>query len=416
MSYRRLIRVAQEQFQGLSLDQNVLILHPQFLHHTLLVDALLDIVACEVLLVTLPGSAATLKDFWGALAHELDSVFDIRLPPFEGSPEAAVEQFCGAVLPLRPLLIVVNAYDAGDDTVDEFVSLAARRLTGQCRFVLSGRVWPTRLVKRCVPGTIRILPAAPDDLLLDYLQNSSHKIFLEVRALGSGQVFIDGRHVNQWDGVLPRALFFYLVDRGMTTRDEVFNTFWPELTTREATNVFHVTKRKISEILGVDLTVYSSGFYRISPQIELSYDVVAFAEAVQNSAVYEGADAQALLERAILLHSRAFLNGFEQPWAARRREELVKTYAEALSSLAQMCETQHRIQDALGLYVRAFSTLPQREDLARSLMRLYRQDGCPDRALQVYRRLVDELQRSLGVTPSPETIALADEIRAEVGG
>ena len=40
----------------------------------------------------------------------------------------------------------------------------------------------------------------------------------------------------------------------MVTRDEIFETFWPGLPTKEATNVFHVTKRKISERLGYELT------------------------------------------------------------------------------------------------------------------------------------------------------------------
>ena len=69
----------------------------------------------------------------------------------------------------------------------------------------------------------------------------------------------------------------------MVTRAEIFQTFWPNLTTREATNVFHVTKRKISEVLGTELTVYGSSFYHISPQIQLSYDVSLFNQLVQDS-------------------------------------------------------------------------------------------------------------------------------------
>jgi two-component SAPR family response regulator len=195
----------------------------------------------------------------------------------------------------------------------------------------------------------------------------------------------------------------------------VFSTFWPELSTREATNVFHVTKRKISEILNVDLTVYSSGFYRISPHIDLFYDVVAFAEAVQNSAVAEPEDARLLLERAIGLHERDFLGDFEQAWAVRRRDELRRTYVDALAAQGHLYEDEGMLTEALGFYSRAFGLLPQREDLARNQMRLYSQAGQHDRALAVYNRLVSELETTLGVGPSPETITIAEEIRYKQG-
>jgi DNA-binding SARP family transcriptional activator len=248
-------------------------------------------------------------------------------------------------------------------------------------------------------------------MILDYT-NALNRAVLEVRALGPGRVLINGRLVEHWDGVLPRMLFFYFIDRGMTTRDEIFQTFWPNLSTREATNVFHVTKRKISEILGADLTVYWSGFYRISPDLDLHYDVVKFAEAVQNAAVADDDEAVSLLQNAIALYNGPFLSMMEQPWVSQRRDELGASYAEALAGLARIYKKHDSRLDALGYYLRAAATSPQREDLARSIMELYRDLGRPRDALDAYRRLETELKNSLGVTPGPQTAALASEIRA----
>src|SRR6185436_12766505 len=99
---------------------------------------------------------------------------------------------------------------------------------------------------------------------------------LEVYGFSGGSVFMNGLPVESWDGPLPRNLFYYFVDHPMVTRDELFETFWPELPTKEATNVFHVTKRKISERLGFELTAYSGGFYRPSGQMAVHYDVRNF--------------------------------------------------------------------------------------------------------------------------------------------
>jgi len=311
-------------------------------------------------------------------------------------------------------MVVIAAFDHASEAIHEFVAHAAKVGGEHIQFMLSGRVWPFQLVDRLSSsGRLALLPVMPQDMLLNYLEPEDGKVLLEVRALGSGQVLIDGRQIMQWDGALPRSLFFYFIDRGMTTRDEVFATFWPGLSTREATNVFHVTKRKISEILGVDLTVYSSGFYRISPEIELHYDVVSFGESVQNSAVAEPAEAYELLDRAIALHERDFLTAMDQAWANRRREELRRTYVDALTAQARIYEDRGMPAEALGLYNRAFGAFPQREDLARAQMRLYHQANQPQRAMLVYRRLVKELERSLGVVPSPETTALAEEIQAQ---
>jgi DNA-binding SARP family transcriptional activator len=416
MSYMRLIDTAREAFTQQPSGRNVLILHPQFRYHTALIDGILDSINGNALYVTLPPKG-TLSTLWAELTLELAQIQNLTLPPLnDAAPAAAADTFCQAIAPRQPLTLVLTAYDHADAAIHEFVGYVAAQLGKNSYLLLDSRVWPHQLVSRLTPDQVAILPVSPDDMLLDYLGRDRDRVLLEVRALGSGQVLINGRQIDQWDGALPRSLFFYFIDRGMTTRDEVFATFWPELSTREATNVFHVTKRKISEILDVDLTVYSSGFYRISPSIDLHYDVVSFAEAVQNSAVAEDESAELLLQRAIDLHEREFLSQFEQSWAVRRRDELRSTYVDAIIALANLYDERGMSTNALGLYNRACGAYPQREDLARAQMRLCHKIGQSQRAMDAYDRLVAELKESLDVPPSPETRLLAEEIRQQSGG
>ena len=169
--------------------------------------------------------------------------------------------------------------------LDSFLKRLIDQFLGKL-FLLSRYVPTSVLQDDSVRGITQIIPSDEAVMLWDYAQrNESSGALLEVRALGDGRVQLNGELVEDWDGVLPRALFFYLVDRGMVTRNEIFETFWPTLTNREATNVFHVTKRKISEVLGTDLTVYWSGFYHISPRIHLSYDAALFTQKIHDSAV-----------------------------------------------------------------------------------------------------------------------------------
>ena len=260
----------------------------------------------------------------------------------------------------------------------------------------------------------QFVPVDEDLLLWDYARRGrSRSVLLEVYALGTGRVLRDGQPVDTWDGLLPRQLFFFLVDRGMTTRSDIFETFWPNLSVREATNVFHVTKRKISEVLGVDLTVYWSGFYHISEAIELSYDVVQFSELVQSSVIAPADEAATLLDRAVYLYRDRFLISLDMPWIERRRQELHQTYSEALISLARILEKRDQKHEALGLYLQAAATNRQREDVAMNLMLLFRELGMRADALKVYDLLRAELNSSLGVAPAPHLHLLAQQIAQE---
>lgn len=282
------------------------------------------------------------------------------------------------------------------------------------RFIIFSRQIPECILQN---GTLRaqssFIPNDASFMLWDYaLQDPAIKL-LEVRAFGEGQVLLNGQPIDTWDGVLPRSLFFYLVDRGMTTRNEIFETFWPNLPTKEATNVFHVTKRKISEVLGIDLTTYWSGFYRISSDIQLSYDVILFTEMVQNSAVARPGEAEELLNCAISLYQGSFLSGMDMEWAKRRRAELAMDYADALATLAKTKEDSSHTHEALSLYLRAASNSHDREDLAISIMQLYRNHNMHQDALAVFERLKRQLREHLGVSPAPQLQELADTIRQE---
>jgi len=279
---------------------------------------------------------------------------------------------------------------------------------GSARMLVLSRVLPEGLLDDDSIGSqATFIPNDPKLMLWDYAQRGSD-ILLEVRAFGEGRVHLNGRLVDTWDGALPRALFFYLIDRGMVTRAEIFQTFWPNLSTREATNVFHVTKRKISEVLGTELTVYGSSFYHISPRIQLSYDVSLFNQLVQDSENPErGAEA---LRQALWLYRGDFLTSLKSDWVNSRRESLQQAGCDALITLGRLCETSNNPREALGHYLQACRLKPEREDSTHAVMRLYRDLDMRDDANKAYHRLVKTLSDRLHVAPSPQVQQLAAQL------
>jgi len=397
-------------------DTALVILHPNLADQHLLLPIFLNRADRTPICLTAHASAASFGDFWDLLATGLAEQTGVQLPPLGGksTPESAASAALKALKPIKHFVLAFDAMDIVEEPVLNFLIALVNELPEGSQVVVGGRQVPIQLLSAFTDTEkVAIFPVDSDRMLLDYAARDSGRHLLEVYGHGHGRVLVDGRVIDQWDGVLPRSLFFYFVDRGMVTRDEIFTTFWPDLPVKEATNVFHVTKRKISEILGFDLTVYWSGFYRITPNIDLHYDVVKFAENVQNAAVASNADATVMLQRALALYQGTFLSTIDLPWIKKRRDDLQSIYVEALTSLARLNESKRGYHEALGLYLRAAGFQPLREDLARSIMSLYRKLEQPGRALEIYDQLAADLKAQLNVPPDRRTVELADQIRSK---
>jgi DNA-binding SARP family transcriptional activator len=384
--------LAVDQLRNLGAEFRIVVLHPDFAaQHT-----------CLSVLLDDPGTVYVRLEGRNLDRSQLGEQFQATL---QGGRIGDVQQ------------IILDECDrALPDDFETFVTDLLSQLDSG-RVIVATRLPPYKLLENeNLRQQTVFVPVDEALMLLDYAQRntSEKKVLLEVRALGAGRVLRDGKSVENWDGLLPRSLFFYLVDKGMTTRNDIFETFWPTLSVREATNVFHVTKRKISEVLGVDLTVYWSGFYHISPEIELSYDVVRFSELIQDSAIASIDASVGLLRSANSLYRDDFLASLDMPWVADRRRELRQTYGEALIALGKAREQQGAVEEALGLYLRAMTTNPHREDVAFSIMKLYQSMGLPADALKVYERLKDELQERLGVDPANHLQELAGELQRAI--
>lgn len=343
---------------------------------------------------------------------------------FEGNnlPFAQLqEQFENAITAQRNstaldnLDLVLDECDRADPVgLDQFL-LSMLANNAPKRAVIFSREVPQCTITN--PNLQKQTAFVPDDhsiMLWDYSQPIDEKALLEVRSFGEGQVLLNGRRVDNWDGVLPRALFFYLVDRGMATRDDIFDTFWPEKPVSDATNVFHVTKRKINEVLGINLTVYWSGFYRVSPEIRLSYDAVLFTQILQDSAITSPDDAIPLLTRASALYRGSFLGTLDMPWANKRRNELKEEYAEALANLALAKEEAQEKRAALGLYLQAAANVPYSDVLTQNIMRIYCEIDMPIDAINAYNRFVNDIKTDLGLAPPPQLLEFANAIRQKL--
>ncbi|MCC6616526.1 MAG: bacterial transcriptional activator domain-containing protein [Anaerolineae bacterium] len=314
-----------------------------------------------------------------------------------------------------PLIFYIDEFDRipFDDAMSTFFTELIGSLPANVQIALSSRLlthqpWYSFVEQgdALVLGTER----RKDDLI--FRVEESVKPQLEVYALGRGHVLVNGVPITNWDGALPRNLFFYFMDNPLVTRDEIFSTFWPELPVKDATNVFHVTKRKISERIGMkvddpgsyELTQYGSGFYTPSEKLVRHYDVNDFETAVERALLtMDDREEVMLLSRAIDLYQGPFLQGLEMPWMVERRARLRTLYGQALISIGRIAKRRDEQEKALGLFLRALKEIPDREDIHREVMALYLQIGMVEDARAHYQRLVKHLKDTLNIEPSLET-------------
>ncbi|MCA0454269.1 MAG: bacterial transcriptional activator domain-containing protein [Chloroflexi bacterium] len=234
---------------------------------------------------------------------------------------------------------------------------------------------------------------------------------LEVYALGTGYTLVNGQIVDNWDGALPRNLFFFFMDRPLVTRKEIFETFWPELPVKEATNVFHVTKRKISERISLkidtqktyEMTQYASGFYTPGKKLTRHYDVFDFQSDVEQAMISSEDKEEELLLRAVECYRSPFLQDTDMPWITQRRDQLRLLNAQALISLGRIYKRRNDLDNALGYFSRSLAHTPEREDIYREMMMIYHKTGRKQEAILQYRQLAEMLRSVYKINPSRET-------------
>ncbi|MGQ9849940.1 MAG: bacterial transcriptional activator domain-containing protein [Aggregatilineaceae bacterium] len=397
-----------------------LLLYPRHRSRASLVALLLDHYADRVLYYSLSPADATLRDW---LQH---LVKDATVPaPFGAQTQAALDaqarpEDLAAALAAdlsqalgTPFLLLLDQFDAltFDLSADRFFRALADRLPAGGQVAINARLldlqpWSdlVRFGRAAVLGNDRAVNGGIFD-------DEEGRAQLEVFALSGGHVYMNGRPVVSWEGSLPRYLFYFFVDHPMVTRNQIFSVFWPRMGVKEATNVFHVTKRKVSERLGHELTSYQAGFYTPSPRLNIHYDVRLFQSALSAAIEYED-EAPALWYKAVQLYRTPFLPDINLPWVLQRREELQSKYAQALINLGRYHYRRGELDKALGYLLRALREKPDWEDVHRDVMAIYAQQGRVDDAVAQYHHLERILQRMFKIAPSQETRRLLETIRS----
>lgn len=427
--------VSLDAFRQKTAGKQVVLLYYWTSYRNLFLSHFLAQSGAGLLYYRIPGSQTALAQWLADLAAELEvmaggfgAALRQALAESASRPDALGAALAADLnaFDTRPAVLFLDEIDRTpyDPTFERFARALVGSLAADSQIVCCGRSltyapWYDYIAagQAVVLGT----ESRKDDVIFTVEQKPRPQ--LEVYALGRGYALVNGRHITNWDGALPHNLFFYFIDHPLVTRDMIFETFWPDLSVKEATNVFHVTKRKISERISVkvgsghnyELTQYSGGFYVPSEKITRHYDVGDFTDALDRALTAADDDQEeALLAQAIALYRSPFVETINMPWAAQRRDQLRQSYAQALISMGRLCRRRGDFQRSLGFFVRALIETPAREDVHRDVMNLYLKLDMPGEAVRQYQALEKLLSEQLGISPSRESRELFDQIKARL--
>jgi DNA-binding SARP family transcriptional activator len=229
---------------------------------------------------------------------------------------------------------------------------------------------------------------------------------LEVQLLGGLALRLGEAQLPRPESARAESLLAFLILHrdAAQPRQRVAFTLWPDSTEHQArTNLRHVLhnlRRALPEVEPHLEVGQRTLRWQAGPGYRL--DVDAFERALRRAAAGEG-DEVSVLQEAVEVYRGDLLEGCDDEWLLEERERLRQRFLETLERLAELLGGRGEHARAIPHVERLVRQDPLRESGYRLLMRLYDAVGDRAHAVRVYHACAAELERELGLDPSPLT-------------
>jgi len=240
---------------------------------------------------------------------------------------------------------------------------------------------------------------------------------LQIFALGPLRVVRDGETlgVERWGSAKARELLLFLACHPQgCTREQVGAALWPEASSAQLRNVFHVTLHRLRKALDRSGWIVVEGErYRIAAPIELDADTFEREVTTVRRELARGGAALERMRGALELYHGDFLAGeLIGDWHLERRDHLARLCIDGLLALGDRLLEGERWQEAADAYRAVLERDSLHEASYRQLMRCLTHSGERTQALRLYQRLSDTLRDELATTPAAETVRLYKQLQA----
>jgi DNA-binding SARP family transcriptional activator len=225
---------------------------------------------------------------------------------------------------------------------------------------------------------------------------------------------------GRWKRPMAARVVRFLLIRGpgAVPEDELFDAFWPDRDAESARQHLAVAvsrARKVLDLPGAEESVIEAKerTYRLRLRERDSLDSASFTTAAERALAEGGRERRAALESAAGLWTGDPLpEDRYAPWSFDWREQLVETYSQVLSALAETYERSGEHHEAIRTARALLEVDPLNEGAHRQLMVAYARTGRTSYALRQFLECRRALVVELGVEPAAETARLQARILA----
>jgi two-component SAPR family response regulator len=240
---------------------------------------------------------------------------------------------------------------------------------------------------------------------------------LVIRAFGRAEVSVNGRVIpmSEWRTKSVRDLFFYFLFRqDALTKEQIGEALWPETMDPQALKArFKDEIYRLRRAVGRNVIVFDEVYYRFNRTLDYEYDVEAFESYL--SRARRARDSSRRIEwyqKAVDLFQGPYLNESDSPWVHDERQRLGQVYESALEELAGLYLDTNQLERCLSISQIALSQNRYNEGVYQLQMRAYAALGERASIVRCYQACKALLHEGLGISPSPETETLYQDLIA----
>ena len=207
-----------------------------------------------------------------------------------------------------------------------------------------------------------------------------------------------------------RELFFYMLSiSDGASKDQIGCIFWPESSTAQRNQQFKNAIYRLRRSVGQETILYdpNSHRYYFNPHLKVRYDVAIFLALTQQAEREDNPERRTtLLRKAVKLYRHPYAPILDGVWVEPIRRNLYLMFERAALEIAEIDLQRGNIQTCLETCRLVVGYEPGQERAWRICMRAFAEQGDRTGITRVYRQCRKNLNRYLGVQPSPETESL----------
>jgi DNA-binding SARP family transcriptional activator len=250
---------------------------------------------------------------------------------------------------------------------------------------------------------------------------------ITLNVLGTPTVSYGGQRLSFRNRKALALLIYLAVERGAHLRDHLAALCWPEVDQAHSRMLLRSAIAWLRQALAAAGADPAAALIVEQDQLQLNRAVLdldlaaldAAERSVQAAAPAEQIDLRATLLAALKAYRGDFLLGFSvsdapsfDEWVSIERERRHRQMHPLFEQLTQLLCADGAWDAAIDVATRWVAHDPLHEVAHRRLMQAHADAGNRTAALQAFQHCAAVLEAELGVPPSPETTALADDIRA----